>query len=82
MAQFVQPVGDALQGKACLVGALLAVVGYVLYAEAQRFNGASTAQRENEETLGLMVQRLERQRLGTKSGWRRWGSPARRSPSR
>lgn len=57
----VQPVGDALQGKACLVGALLAVVGYVLYAEAQRFNGASTAQRENEETLGLMVQRLDRQ---------------------
>lgn len=30
-AQFVKPVGDALQGKAFLGGALLSLVGYVLY---------------------------------------------------
>ncbi|WP_416976263.1 hypothetical protein [Streptomyces sp. T028] len=30
-AQFVKPVGDALQGKAYLGGALLSLVGYVLY---------------------------------------------------
>ncbi|MEU2898009.1 hypothetical protein ACWC4E_05475 [Streptomyces sp. NPDC001273] len=31
VAQFVQPVGDALEGKAFLGGALLSLVGYVLY---------------------------------------------------
>lgn len=31
LAQFVQPVGDALEGKAFLGGALLSLVGYVLY---------------------------------------------------
>lgn len=31
LAQFVKPVGDALQGKAYLGGALLSLVGYVLY---------------------------------------------------
>lgn len=30
-AQFVKPVGDALEGKAALGGALLSLVGYVLY---------------------------------------------------
>ncbi|MFV8187339.1 hypothetical protein [Streptomyces sp. AF1B] len=30
-AQFVKPVGDALEGKASLGGALLSLVGYVLY---------------------------------------------------
>lgn len=30
-AQFVKPVGDALEGKAYLGGALLSLVGYVLY---------------------------------------------------
>src|SRR5690242_15315510 len=31
IAQFVKPVGDALQGKVFLGGALLSLVGYVLY---------------------------------------------------
>jgi hypothetical protein len=31
IAQFVKPVGDALEGKAFLGGALLSLVGYVLY---------------------------------------------------
>ncbi|MFD8571035.1 hypothetical protein [Streptomyces sp. NPDC057694] len=31
LAQFVKPVGDALEGKAFLGGALLSLVGYVLY---------------------------------------------------
>ncbi|WP_329572591.1 hypothetical protein [Streptomyces sp. NBC_01361] len=31
VAQFVKPVGDALEGKAFLGGALLSLVGYVLY---------------------------------------------------
>jgi hypothetical protein len=31
IAQFVQPVGDALEGKAFLGGALLSLIGYVLY---------------------------------------------------
>lgn len=31
IAQFVQPVGDALEGKAFIGGALLSLIGYVLY---------------------------------------------------
>lgn len=31
IAQFVKPVGDALQGKVFLGGALLGLVGYVVY---------------------------------------------------
>jgi hypothetical protein len=38
VAQFVKPVGDALEGKVYLGGALLCLVGYVLYAEVQRLN--------------------------------------------
>ncbi|MFJ4711618.1 hypothetical protein [Streptomyces sp. NPDC088785] len=30
LAQFVRPLGDALEGSACLGGALLGLVGYVL----------------------------------------------------
>ncbi|MFD5862823.1 hypothetical protein [Streptomyces chartreusis] len=48
MAQFVQLVDAALQDKAYIGGALLAVVGYLLYAEVQRLNAASTARRENK----------------------------------
>ncbi|MCX4666102.1 ATP/GTP-binding protein [Streptomyces sp. NBC_01381] len=40
VAQFVQPVGDALEGKAFLGGALLSLVGYVLYSEVQKLNAA------------------------------------------
>ncbi|MFF4354225.1 ATP/GTP-binding protein [Streptomyces sp. NPDC001530] len=58
IAQFVKPVGDALEGKAYLGGALLSLVGYVLYAEVQRLNGAHQAQREHTENLYETVQRL------------------------
>ncbi|WP_371670565.1 hypothetical protein OG985_24880 [Streptomyces sp. NBC_00289] len=35
IAQFVKPVGDALEGKAYLGGALLSLVGYVLYDQVK-----------------------------------------------
>ncbi|MFI8189570.1 ATP/GTP-binding protein [Streptomyces sp. NPDC085946] len=38
VAQFVKPVGDALEGKVYLGGSLLCLVAYVLYAEVQRLN--------------------------------------------
>lgn len=53
VAQFVKPVGDALQDKVYLGGALLTVVGYVLYAEVQRLHAAHRSQRESEEALGV-----------------------------
>lgn len=59
VAQFVKPVGDALQDKVYLGGALLTVVGYVLYAEVQRLNAAHTAQQEAEETLHAVARRLD-----------------------
>ncbi|MFG2501618.1 ATP/GTP-binding protein [Streptomyces sp. NPDC048441] len=40
VAQFVRPVGDALEGKAYLGGAVLSLVGYVLYSEVQKLNAA------------------------------------------
>ncbi|MDF2271209.1 ATP/GTP-binding protein [Streptomyces coacervatus] len=40
LAQFVKPLGDALQDKVYLGGALFTLVGYVLYAEVQRLNAA------------------------------------------
>ncbi|WP_329120593.1 hypothetical protein [Streptomyces sp. NBC_01465] len=39
-AQFVKPLGDALQGKAALGGALLSLVGYVLYDAVQELSNA------------------------------------------
>lgn len=59
VAQFVKPVGDALQDKVYLGGALLTVVGYVLYAEVQRLNAGHSAQRETEAELQTVVQGLE-----------------------
>ncbi|MFD9909152.1 ATP/GTP-binding protein [Streptomyces sp. NPDC059063] len=35
VAQFVAPVGDAMEGKAYLGGAILSLVGYVLYSEVR-----------------------------------------------
>ncbi|MFD3929897.1 ATP/GTP-binding protein [Streptomyces sp. NPDC058614] len=40
VGQFVKPVGDALEGKVYIGGALLSLVGYVLYTEVQRLNSA------------------------------------------
>jgi hypothetical protein len=59
VAQFVKPVGDALQDKVYLGGALLTVVGYVLYAEVQRLNAGQTAQRSAESELQAVARRLE-----------------------
>lgn len=40
VAQFVKPVGDALEGKAYLGGALLSLVGYVLYDQIKELGAA------------------------------------------
>ncbi|WP_219691511.1 ATP/GTP-binding protein, partial [Streptomyces anatolicus] len=48
VAQFVQPVGDALEGKAFLGGAILSLVGYVLYAEVRRLNDALRPEARSE----------------------------------
>ncbi|MFH8563084.1 hypothetical protein [Streptomyces sp. NPDC017988] len=48
VAQFVQPVGDALEGKAYLGGAILSLVGYVLYAEVRRLNDALRPEARDE----------------------------------
>ncbi|WP_217245313.1 ATP/GTP-binding protein [Streptomyces sp. AC602_WCS936] len=58
LAQFVKPVGDALQGKTYIGGALLSIVGYVLYAEVLRLNTAHDAQREGTRQLHETVRRL------------------------
>ncbi|MFF0760855.1 ATP/GTP-binding protein [Streptomyces sp. NPDC003737] len=58
LAQFVQPVGDALEGKAYLGGALLSLVGYVLYAEVQRLNTSHGEERTDRSQLGDEVRRL------------------------
>ncbi|MEU3659158.1 ATP/GTP-binding protein [Streptomyces sp. NPDC032940] len=58
VAQFVKPVGDALQGKTYIGGALLSIVGYVLYAEVLRLNTAHDAQREQTRHLDEAVRRL------------------------
>ncbi|MGW1005400.1 hypothetical protein [Streptomyces sp. NPDC002520] len=42
-AQFVKPVGDALDGKAYLGGALLSLVGYVLYDQVKELSSAVRA---------------------------------------
>jgi hypothetical protein len=39
-AQFVKPVGDAIEGKAYLGGALLSLVGYVLYDQLKELTSA------------------------------------------
>ncbi len=58
VAQFVKPVGDALQGKTYIGGALLSIVGYVLYAEVLRLNTAHDAQREGTRHLHETVRQL------------------------
>ncbi|MFE6958579.1 ATP/GTP-binding protein [Streptomyces sp. NPDC057696] len=67
VAQFVKPVGDALEGKAYLGGALLSLVGYVLYTEVQKLNTAHEDQRGTTEGLRSEVQHLhaEVQRLSS-----------------
>ncbi|MEV0483977.1 ATP/GTP-binding protein [Streptomyces sp. NPDC050508] len=58
IAQFVKPVGDALEGKAYLGGALLSLVGYVLYTEVQKLNTAHESQRDSSEQLQETIRLL------------------------
>ncbi|WP_420034804.1 hypothetical protein ACN2WE_22215 [Streptomyces sp. cg28] len=58
LAQFVKPVGDALEGKAFLGGALLSLVGYVLYDALRDLNEASRVPARgqvNSRDLGSFV---------------------------
>ncbi|MET9515327.1 hypothetical protein [Streptomyces sp. NPDC002994] len=59
VAQFVKPVGDALQDKAFLGGALLSLVGYVLYDAVRELSGtlqtAPVAVAVNSSDLGRHV---------------------------
>lgn len=58
LAQFVKPVGDALEGKAFLGGALLSLVGYVLYDALRELNLAARIPargRVNSRSLGRFV---------------------------
>ncbi|MEU1405287.1 ATP/GTP-binding protein [Streptomyces sp. NPDC005728] len=64
IAQFVKPLGDALEGKAYIGGALLSLVGYVLYSEVQRLNSAQEGQREITESLLRSLASLEAQQSG------------------
>lgn len=57
-AQFVKPVGDALEGKAFLGGALLSLVGYVLYDAVKELSSAVrvlTRALVNSSELGSFV---------------------------
>ncbi len=57
-AQFVKPVGDALEGKAFLGGALLSLVGYVLYDQVKELTSsvrAPTRALVNSSQLGSFV---------------------------
>ncbi|MEV5607815.1 hypothetical protein [Streptomyces sp. NPDC052225] len=58
IAQFVKPVGDALEGKAFLGGALLSLVGFVLYDALKELTAASRLPARVEATsrnLGAFV---------------------------
>ncbi|KUM92681.1 hypothetical protein AQI88_30330 [Streptomyces cellostaticus] len=49
IAQFVKPVGDALQGKVYISAALLSLVGFALYSEVRGLNSAQEHLREDLE---------------------------------
>jgi hypothetical protein len=57
-AQFVPPVGDALEGTVYIGGALLSIVGYLLYAEVLRLQTAHAQQVEQTQQLSQSVGRL------------------------
>lgn len=62
LAQFVRPVGDALQGNIYIGGALLSLVGYLLYSQVNRLNAAHDAQREAtgslRDTIGVLSEQV------------------------
>ncbi|WP_328561254.1 ATP/GTP-binding protein [Streptomyces coelicoflavus] len=74
VAQFAKPVGDALEGKTYIGGALLSIVGYVLYAEVLRLNAARDTEGEGARQLHEAVRRLRGEieeltaRLGPQAG--------------
>ncbi|MFF7748423.1 ATP/GTP-binding protein [Streptomyces sp. NPDC007971] len=51
IAQFVKPVGDALQGKVYISAALLSLVGFALYSEVRRLNSGNEGLEERLEGL-------------------------------
>jgi len=58
IGQFVKPVGDALQGKVYLGGALLSLVGYVLYDQVKELSSSVRAPARalvNSAELGSFV---------------------------
>ncbi|MGW7540987.1 hypothetical protein ACWGKQ_07675 [Streptomyces sp. NPDC054770] len=58
-AQFVKPVGDALEGKAYLGGALLSLVGYILYDQVKELTSSVRAPARvlvNSSQLGNFVE--------------------------
>ncbi|PTM98266.1 hypothetical protein [Streptomyces sp. VMFN-G11Ma] len=64
-AQFVKPVGDALEGKASLGGALLSLVGYVLYDTVKDLEASlrlPTRARVKSRELGRFVSEAFRAR--------------------
>ncbi|GHD35681.1 hypothetical protein GCM10010335_31190 [Streptomyces galbus] len=64
-AQFIKPVGDALEGKAYLGGALLSLVGYVLYDTVKDLSVSlrlPSRGQVNSRELGLFVSEAFRAR--------------------
>ncbi|MFJ8951539.1 ATP/GTP-binding protein [Streptomyces sp. NPDC102381] len=59
VAQFVKPIGDALEGKVYLGGALLSLIGYLLYAQVLRLASAHSAQLELTRELRAEVRDLQ-----------------------
>ena len=59
IAQFVKPVGDALQGKVYIGAALLSLVAFALYSEVRRMNAAQEGQREDMERQREVTASLE-----------------------
>ncbi|MFH8609100.1 hypothetical protein ACH4D5_16630 [Streptomyces sp. NPDC018029] len=60
VAQFVQPVGDALEGKTYLGGAILSLVGYVLYAEVRELNRRMLPESGSEIRTSDLREHIER----------------------
>ncbi|MEJ8635832.1 hypothetical protein [Streptomyces sp. MS2.AVA.5] len=59
VAQFVKPVGDALQDKAFLGGALLSLIGYALYSSVQRLIAVSKPAVRDRVGSGELAEHLE-----------------------
>ncbi|MEU5901475.1 MULTISPECIES: hypothetical protein [Streptomyces] len=60
VAQFVQPVGDALEGKAYLGGSIVSLVGYVLYTEVRELNRRTPPEAGSEIRTADLGEHIER----------------------